>query len=179
MMEEEYFTEEKMAEFRKLSKEMEERSRKIPKVKRTAVGTKAQQIDNNIDRTFAFRKWRRNIPDPAPYTTDVDMIEWVYVDDEPKAVAVLELTRIDYNIKYPKVRPSYLAAIKERYEKGQKKLACKVAEALGCCAYIVAFREDLTQFYVCNLTHDKGWRAMSEEGYEQWLRDLRIWGVSF
>ena len=64
-MEEEYFTKEKMAELRKAG------------VKRTAVGTKAQQIDNNIDRTFAFRKWRRNIPDPAPYTTDVDMIEWV------------------------------------------------------------------------------------------------------
>ena len=167
MMEEEYFTEEKMAELRKAGG------------KRTAVGTKAQQIDNNIDRTFAFRKWRRNIPDPAPYTTDVDMIEWVYVDDEPKAVAVLELTRIDYNIKYPTVKPSYLAAIKERYEKGQEKLACKVAQALDCCAYIVAFKEDLTQFYVCNLTRDKGWRAMSEEGYEQWLRDLRIWGVSY
>jgi hypothetical protein len=180
-MEKEYFTEEKMAEFRKLSKEMEERSRKIPKagVKRTAVDTKAQQIDNNIDRTFAFRKWRRNIPDPVPYTTDVDMIEWVYVDDEPKAVAVLELTRIDYNIKYPKVKPSYLAAIKERYEKGQKKLACKVAQALNCCAYIVAYREDLTQFYVCNLTRDKGWRVMSEEGYGQWLSDLRQWGVSY
>ena len=62
---------------------------------------------------------------------------------------------------------------------GQEKLASKVAQALDCCAYIVAFKEDLTQFYVCNLTRDKGWRAMSEEGYEQWLRDLRIWGVSY
>jgi hypothetical protein len=138
-------------------------------VKRTATGAKAHQRDDREDRTIAYRIWRRGV-EGSPYTSDVDQVEWIFVDGRVVPVAVLELTRIDHE----RIGPAYLQAILDRYDRqGQGMFARHVGRALQCNAYIVAYRYDLSTYHLYNLTQNRGWVTMTQEEYSIWLQQHR------
>lgn len=125
--------------------------------------------DIREDRTAAYRKWRRSLPQAG--ATDFDQVEWRYRNKELEPVALLELTRVDGNVSLP---PSYLQSILDRFEKRdwQGKLAKRAALQLGVKAWIVAFRHDLTDFWVYNLTDGRGWWTMTQGEYSAWLQRM-------
>ena len=138
-------------------------------------GGKGRQRDDNEDRTLDYRKWRLNLP-RGLYTTDVDQVEWRIRNGEMIPVALLELTRIDkkdgYALRTPS--PKYFAAILDRYENRdtQKKTITHLADKLEIDAYIVGYLENLSEFYVYNLSKGGEWETYSETKYKGWLSML-------
>jgi len=135
--------------------------------------SKARQRDDKEDRTIAYRDWRRTFPKGSPFTTDLDQIEIRRIDGQLQPVAVLELTRTDGT---GPVGQGYLNAITDRFYKrdGQAALAVHLADRLDCKAAIVLFREDLTEFWVFNLSDRDGWFHMTAAQYQRWISRLGI-----
>ena len=133
--------------------------------KRTDKGVKEQQRSDDEDRTLEFRKWHRELEGYLA-TVDIDMIEW----RDGKPAALLEITRVDGGIY---VTGNYLASIINRFRTQlQGKAARVVAEALGCKAYIVLYRQGLTQFWLYNWTDDCGWEPLTQYEMARFLRKL-------
>lgn len=135
--------------------------------KASSSGAKAQQRTDNEDRSLAYRQWHRTLG-PELICSDVDQIEWRFVDGKPKAVAVLELTRIDEGDG----SPAYRDAIIERFTKrdGQATLIRTVGAALHAPAWIVLFRRDLAKFWLYNLDKPAaGWTELTRAVYTLWL----------
>jgi hypothetical protein len=132
---------------------------------------KKRNRDDIEDRTMAYRDERREYP--YGYTQDVDQLEYSFLGDEIIFVASLELTRVDYNPKYPNgPTPRYFEVILERfYHDCQAKLSVEVADRLGIEAYIVAFSEDVKRFWVYNLSKKQGWKAWTDKQYFKWLEN--------
>jgi len=117
------------------------------------------------DRTAPYRKMRRTFKQAG--ATDFDQVEWRYDGfGELIPVALLELTRVDGNVYVP---PTYFEAILKRFieRDWQGQLACKGAELLGTTAWIVAFRHDLTEFWIYNLSDRRGWASGNQAWYEK------------
>jgi hypothetical protein len=128
--------------------------------------------EGDQDRVAEYRRWRRQFGHGA-YVTDIDQVE--YRRDQEGGlhpVATLELTRVEVG---KTVGPGYLDSILDRYNKrdDQGTTARLWAWHLGVCVYIVLFREDLSEFWVYNLTNDKGWREMHQAQYKAWLIAFR------
>ena len=147
---------------------------------RTASGIKAYQRRDDLDRSKIYRMQRRLFDRSTPYTTDVDQIEW----DGAVPVGVLELTLRDS--KEDKLRRSqppdgYFAQILNRYDKRDKQgsYVCRVAQLLGCHAFIVVYNEYVDQFWVYRKTDPwtdgwpRGWHYFDVDAYEQFLLDLK------
>ena len=132
---------------------------------------KKRNRDDIEDRTMKYRDKRRDYP--YGYTQDVDQLEYSFYGDEIVFVAALELTRVDYNDRYPNgPTPKYFDKILERfYHDAQAKFSREVANKLGIEAYIVAFDEAVKRFWVYNLSQEKGWVAWSDKEYFKWLED--------
>ena len=134
-------------------------------------GLKGTQRADNEDRTTGYCDWRRSVGHHC-YISDVDAVEWRLGPDGLFPVAVIELTRVDGNMPLPQ---SYLDAILDRFEKRdfQGRCAKEVARRLGVECFIVAFRWDLSEFWVYNLTSKRGWwKSLSRSTYKRWIISL-------
>lgn len=150
-------------------------------------GSKNEHFEGSKeDRSAGYREWRRHLGG-GTYVLDVDQVEWRKVEVEIQKgyrhtyllpVATIELTRRDKppwaDDTWP-IPTTYLQTILDRFneEDFQGRHSRYVADRLGVYAYLVVFHDDLTCFWVYNLTLDKGWKEFSLEGYEQWIRNLK------
>ena len=134
-------------------------------------GTKGYQRKDREDRTLDYRTWHRSLPARCLFC-DVDSIEWRVVDGVPQPAAVVELSRIDGALPLPE---SYLKAVVTRVleRDGQGTLIRRTAELLNVPAYLVLFAEDLTAFYIYELTGLGRWAKNLTAGqYRAWLEKL-------
>jgi hypothetical protein len=131
---------------------------------------KGKQRGDWEDRLRDYRQWRFGLGNGC-YVADVDQVEWRLRDGERVPVALFEMSRVDGNVSVP---DTYLKAVLVRLlERDQQGHAAKTfAKALGCKAWIVLFRWDMTEFWVYNLTDDRGWWRMGIEHYRRWLEGL-------
>ena len=130
-----------------------------------------QIADIKEDRTAAYRAFRRTIKQAG--ATDFDQIEWRFNEGgHPYPVGLLELSRVDGNVRLPQ---TYLDNVLTRIMKRdwQGRLAVRAAEILRVRAWMVLFRWDLTEFWVYNLTHTRGWWWLDKESYMSWLSGLK------
>lgn len=125
------------------------------------------------DRTAAYRKWRYSFG-RGIWAMDVDQVEWRRDENgEPRVVATIELTRVDGNVSVP---PTYLQKILDRFDDRdfQAEHSRYVARALGVPCFIVAFRWDLSEFWVYNLSEkrERGWWHLDRRKFEVWQRSM-------
>lgn len=133
-------------------------------------GKKTRFFGGTTDRASAYRSWRYTLGG-GMYVLDVDQVEWRQIDGVVLPVAVIELTRRDDPEPMDDV---YLETILERYDdEFQGYHSVYIAQKLAVFAYIVVFREDLSEAWVYNLSLAKGWRNMGWTAYEDWIKNLR------
>src|SRR5436305_5021451 len=139
--------------------------------KLTDSGAKAHQREDTENRILPYSRWHRTL-DISLLMLDVDFIEWRMRNGEPVPVGVMEVTRVD---KGKEVNESYLASILRRYEVRdlQGKVARKVAEMLKTRAFVVLFREDCSEFWVYNLSANRGWAHFDPHEMEGFLKRLK------
>lgn len=132
-------------------------------------GGKAHQRADTEDRSAKYRRWHRTL-DRKYYASDVDLIEWRSRRGEIVPVATTELTQCGNET----LSQSYFDAILERYQSRdlQAYMAREVAAALGVDCFIVVFRENLSEFFVYNLSKERGWWTLSVSRYNKWLESL-------
>lgn len=154
--------------------------------KTTKIGTKARQRDDKEDRSIAYRDFRREVGKvekngrlrKTAYTSDLDQIEYVFLNNKPIPIAIFEITRYDFD-EYDGPNHAWLryrSAIIDRYFKrdAQGKFIQTIAEKLDCEAWIVLFRFDLESFWLFDLMHrDALWIHKSADEYKQWLADMK------
>ena len=131
---------------------------------------KGKQREESEDRTADYRAWRWNIGSGC-YVSDIDHIEYRISNGIIKPVALLELTRVDGDRPIP---DTYLNAILNRFKKrdAQYNLITHAAKELDCKAWVVLFREDLNEFWLYNLTNNRGWyKNLAKDKYKRWLLD--------
>lgn len=119
-------------------------------------GVKAIQTDDaHLNKTFPFLTWHRTLRRDA-YSTDIDCIEYRFVDNKIVFKAIFELTKGGENLKYG---DSYLSSILNRFEKksAQGKVVRAVAELLNVPAYIVVYTDAMDKFWLYNLVTHDGW----------------------
>ena len=150
----------------------------------SATGSKIRQRDDEENRALTYSKWRYDISTtPAGaklYCIDVDFIEWGFDSNVLYPAAVMEVTRCDMG---KHIGEQYLESILNRFNSRdlQGRAARYVAKALSAqsgreiCAFINLFREDASEFWVYNLTREKGWWHATPEEYTRFLRGLRGW----
>lgn len=130
-------------------------------------GTKAyQRGDDREDRSLIYRNWHRTLKEFIMF--DVDTIEWRYRNNELIPVAIIELTRTDSE----NVGEKYLQAILDRFNIRDKQgeMIRKVADALKVNAYITLFNQQLSKFWVYNLSQNRGWRIFNQKQYIDFLK---------
>lgn len=130
-----------------------------------AEGLKLRQREDIADRSEVYREWRRTWGVGA--VCDLDQVEW----RKNQPIGIIEITRIDGNVKPPK---TYFDAILTRFRRdGQDRRAMEVAKYLKVKAWITAFRHDLSELWVYNLTDKRGWWHMTPDKYKEWLTKLK------
>ncbi len=125
------------------------------------------------DRNAPYRRWRYTLG-KGIWAMDIDQVEWRRDrNGEPYPVATIELTRVDRDDEKP---DAYFQKILDRFGERdyQAQHVKHVAAALGVHCYIVAFRHDLTEFWVYNLSAGRGWRHWGPEQYAGFLRKLKL-----
>jgi hypothetical protein len=139
---------------------------------RTRHGHKGEFDHSREDRLYDYRQWRRDFGRGC-YVTDIDQLEWVLDDSKALPVAILELSRIDGDVPIPS---SYRKACLERIRTrdSQERFSVQAASMLGAYAWFVLFRHDLSEFWVYNLSMDRGWWHLDQEGYRHWIEMLRV-----
>ena len=158
--------------------------------KTTKSGAKARQRDDKEDRTIAYRDFRREVGKVIKdgrkrntcYVSDLDQIEYIFVDNIPVPLAIFEITRYDFDESElaPHSWAKYRTSILDRYftRDAQGKFIVSIAENLDCAAYIVLFRYDTESFWVFDLLNNNHfWKHFNKDEYTQWLIDLRAEGV--
>tara|TARA_Y100000593_G_scaffold31767_3_gene62484 strand:- start:15950 stop:16426 length:477 start_codon:yes stop_codon:yes gene_type:complete len=133
-------------------------------------GGKGRQRKDREDRTLGYRSWRLEQA-RGLYTTDVDQVEWRAIGGKLVPVAILELTRVDGDRRPVQ---KYFDAIIDRFTNrdSQKQTITYVADKLNVNAFIVAYLQNLSQFYVYNLSEGDGWKFYSKSEYKTWLSSL-------
>lgn len=147
-------------------------------------GVKARQRDDNEDRSLIYRDFRRETVKKGEkkktcYTSDVDQVEYIIVKGETIPVAILEITRYDFD---EGDRPSqswakYLSAVLDRYffRDNQGRFVKTIAAKLGIPAYIVLFRHDLEKFWIFDMCDTKAlWIYKGKEEYRDWLAEIKL-----
>lgn len=139
--------------------------------KLTDSGAKARQREDSEWRAKQYSDWHRTL-DKSLLMSDVDFIEWRFIDRKLVAVGVMEVSRADND---KDVNQGYLNAIIRRYEERdlQKRTAVAVAQALNTKAWIVLFREDCSEFWVYNLTSMRGWWHRTPVQMKEFLKSLK------
>ena len=137
----------------------------------TVSGAKSYQRQDIEDRSKEFRNFHRTLH-KSLYATDLDLIEWRYINGVLTPVAVLEITRVDQGRE---VNEQYTSAILSRYEeRDMQALATRTAASLmGVKAWIVLYRQGCTEFWIYNLTNnDNRWYHYDSDRLEKWLQLL-------
>jgi hypothetical protein len=132
---------------------------------------KGKQRTDSEDRTIEYRAWRHTLGNGL-YAADIDQVEWRVRDGVPVPVAVLELSRVDGNVRVP---PAYLEAVVDRMTRrdGQASAVTHFASLLGVKAWVVLFRWDLTEYWVYNLSTPRDrWWHLAPDKYRDWLVSL-------
>ena len=139
--------------------------------KLTCSGAKAHQRGDTENRILPYSLWHRTL-DRSLLMLDVDFIEWRFQNGELIAVGVMEVTRVD---SAKDVNENYLNSILRRYDSRdlQGNVARKVAEALKTRAYIVLFRENCSEFWVYDLTYNRGWMHFDPKEMKAFLKRLK------
>lgn len=160
---------------------------KMQEVKRNKFGIKGRQIYGAEDRSCDYRDYRRSIAiggdrHSTAYTSDIDQIEYIIIDDEVYPVALLELTRYDFDEKTRHIQRwnAYKKAIVNRYfsRDAQGKFITKISSLMDIPAFIVLYRNDLESFWLFNLNNpDGGWSHKNKSGYEIWLSELKKYTI--
>lgn len=137
----------------------------------TKSGSKAMQRMDNEWRARPYSEWHRSLG-RSYYSSDIDSIEWRFVDGELKAVGVMEITRVDNGIF---VNDKYLSSILDRFTNRdlQSRTALKVSKALETNTYIILFRENCKEFWIYNLTSKKGWIHLNTFWMSQFIKNLK------
>lgn len=141
-------------------------------------GTKVRQRKDNEDRSLPYRNMLYG--EDGLYAIDQDLICVSFENNEPVANAVLELTRIDNHFVEP--APNYFKSILTRYSERdkQKYLSVWCASKLQAPVYIVAFADDLSMFYLYNLTEDNGvWIKQNKLEHIEWHYKIRNMQVPY
>ena len=156
--------------------------------KLTEDGGKAKQRVDDEDRSQSYRLWRREIGKKikngrrraSPYAIDIDQLEHIYIDDKPIPVALLEITRYDFDEKDAGVGgwSKYRQSILNRYftRDAQASIVSMVSDKLECPAYIVLFRHDLKSFWLFDIKcgiESSTWFHLTEQEYVDWLVALK------
>ena len=131
---------------------------------------KGKQRKDTEDRAASYRAWRWTLGGGC-YVSDIDHVEYRIVGDEIKPVALLELTRVDGDRLIPN---KYLSSILDRFKKrdAQKKLITFAATELKCKAWVVLFRHDLSEFWLYNLSNERGWyKNLDKSQYKTWIKN--------
>ncbi|MBV9673356.1 MAG: hypothetical protein JO076_11115 [Verrucomicrobia bacterium] len=138
--------------------------------KLTASGAKAHQREDTENRILPYSLWHRTL-DRSLLMLDVDFIEWRFKDGELIPAGVMEVTRVDMG---KVVDQGYLESIVRRYDMRdlQGRVAREVAKALKTRAYVVLFREDCSEFWVYDLTYNRGWAYFNPEEMEAFLKRI-------
>jgi hypothetical protein len=137
----------------------------------TSSGAKAYQRKDTENRIKPYSDWHRTL-DRNFIMLDVDFIEWRIKNGEPIPVGVMEITRVDIG---KNVTEGYLAAIIDRYNNRdiQGKVFKLVAKALNTHAYIILFREDCSEFWVCRYSVDNKWYYLTPPQMSAFLGRLQ------
>jgi len=154
--------------------------------KKTKEGTKARQREDKEDRSLAYRDYRRMVGTSykdgrkrkTAYVSDIDQIEYIFVDDKPVPIALFEITRYDFD-EYDLQSHSwakYRTSILDRYfsRDSQGKFIVTIAKLLNCNAYIILFRYDVQSFWIFDLMNKNAfWLHKNADEYKEWLAELR------
>jgi len=137
----------------------------------TGNAVKGKQRSDNEDRIASYRSFRFSFGVIGSYVSDIDHLEYGIIDGIVTPYAILELTRIDGDIP---IRGGYLSKILERFTKrdAQKRFITTIGNSLGVNVYIVAFRHDITEFWLYNLSRGRGWKMVNRDGYIDWIKTL-------
>ena len=139
--------------------------------KLTDSGAKSYQRGDMEDRSKEFRDFHRSL-DKTLYATDLDLIEWRYINGVLTPVGVLEITRVDQG---KQVNDQYKSEILKRYDKRDMQgLATRTAASLlGVKAWIVLYRKGCSEFWIYSLTdNDQRWYHYDRDRLERWLLSL-------
>ena len=133
---------------------------------------KIRQREDNEDRSLGYRNMI--YAQDKLYCIDLDLACMINLENGlPKMVAGLELTRIGHHKFQP--RDNYFKAIIRRYRKeAQKKYSIYITGCCGAPSIIVAFSEDLMNFYLYNLTKDNNkWFYQNKLRHLEWHYEIR------
>lgn len=136
----------------------------------TETGSKAYQRTDAEWRIKPYSDWHRTLSKKL-LMLDIDFVEWRFKDGKLVPVGVMEVTRVD---KDKSVTINYLNSIINRFEQRdiQARTTRMVASALNAKAYIILFREDCSEFWVYDLTDQKGWAHFDPKQMEEFLQGL-------
>jgi len=151
--------------------------------KKTASGAKARQRPDTEDRSLVYRDWRREVVGKGKgrstcYTSDIDQIEYVIVNNQVVPTVLLELTRYDFD-EYDGPSQNwekYLAAILDRYflRDAQGIFVKAVSQKMDIPAFIVLFRNDMESFWLFDVNDkDALWVHKSPDEYKEWLCEFK------
>lgn len=154
--------------------------------KKTCIGTKARQRTDDEDRSLIYRDFRRLVGNQekdnrirkTAYTTDLDQVEYIFINGIPIPIAILEITRYDFDEYEGNIYSwiKYRTSILNRYflRDAQGKVIQALAAALKCRAFIVLFRKDLGSFWIFDMIDKNAdWIHKDQNEYKQWLIELR------
>ena len=133
---------------------------------------KIRQRQDNEDRSLGYRNMIYS--QDKLYCVDLDLACMIHLENgEPQMVAGLELTRIGDHSFQP--HDNYFRAIIKRYrEQAQKKYSVYMTRCCGAQSIIVAFSEDLMNFYLYNLTKDNNkWFYQNKLRHLEWHYEIR------
>lgn len=133
---------------------------------------KGKQRKDSEDRICDYRSWRHTFGN-GMYVNDIDQLEWRIIDGKHTPVALIELSRIDGNMKIPQ---KYLEAVLNRFKKrdAQGSIFVLLAKLLKIDIWIVLFRWDLSEFYLYNLVNGEKWVHLSKDEYKKWISELEV-----
>lgn len=134
--------------------------------------SKSYNAEKDEDRTQGYRLWHRHeLPNDA-YVMDMDQIEYKFADREIVPLKAIELSRVDTGVN---VTDKYLANVLERFSDtdAQARAIRKFAKLMEIDAVLVLFAQDLSKFWLYNISTKVGWYKFNEERYKKWLRDFR------
>lgn len=135
-------------------------------------GNKKRQNSDREDKSIDYKNLIYN--ENSLYSTDRDLIVYKYVNNLPKIVAFLELTRIE---KYPNEIPpdGYFNAILNRFRNdSQKQVGDILSKACEAPTIIIAMSLDLQRFHLYNLTKDDNkWHIQNVVEHLRWHYKIR------
>lgn len=137
--------------------------------KLTSDGVKATQMEGRDDHHKDYVEWHKKLGGEC-YAQDVDQVEWRNIDGYFEPIAVLEITSVESDAPVPdSYRRNTLMRWNSRGD-GQAPMSIEVGRRLGCPVYLVLFRANTKEFWVCDLTHgDRHWSQMDASEYADFL----------